>query len=76
MAIASTCLIPNGRRIVYECFKPRVLAQRIPERRVAKIARVNSRWDLKQVRNGSNRCIDFAETRLDLRAVAFGDWFD
>ena len=33
---------------------------------------MNSRWNLKQVRNGSNRCIDLAETRLDLRAVDFG----
>jgi hypothetical protein len=36
---------------------------------------VNSRWNLKQVRNGSNRCIDLAETRLDLRAVDFGESF-
>ena len=36
---------------------------------------MNSGWNLKQVRNGSNRCIDLAETRLDLGTVVFGDGF-
>jgi hypothetical protein len=26
------------------------------------------------MRTAGNRCIDLAETRLDLRAVRFGDW--
>ena len=56
--------------------KPRILTQRVPERQVAKVARVNAAGNLKQVRNGSNRCIDVAETRLDLRTVVFGDGFE
>jgi hypothetical protein len=73
-AIASTYLIPNRQRILYQCFEPRVFALRVPERREANITGPNSCRNFKQMRNGGNRCIDLADLRQNFCAIRFRDW--
>jgi hypothetical protein len=54
--------------------RTRVFALRVLERRETNITRPNSRRNFKQMLNGGNRCIDFADLRQNFCAIRFRDW--